>query len=255
MRAFIFLALSSALVSCGAQGRAVSVLYAGSLVTPMEGPVAAALARRGVTLQGEPLGSKEIANLIIAGLRRPDAVILVDPSLESTLERRGLIARSWTLGTTSLGLGWSQKSRLATRPRQTARTILTSPGLRIARTDPRLDPKGAYTIEAVRIFLGSAEERAVLGTDENPVQTFPEESLLVRLESGEADVGFVYETEAVARHLHFLPLPGRASFSDRIVYTLAILKAAPHPAVAHAFAAFLLRGPGRAILERAGMVP
>jgi molybdate/tungstate transport system substrate-binding protein len=253
MRAFLLLALVLAVASCAQQTSDVSVLYAGSLVTPMEGHVARALARSGVTFEGEPLGSKEIANLIVAGLRRPDAVILVDPSVEAVLARRGLILRWWSLGTTSLGLAWSQKSRLAARGPQTVRGLLTSRGLRIARTDPRLDPKGAYTIEAVRMLLGAAGERDVLGADDNPAQTFPEESLLVRLETGEADVGFVYKTEAIARHLHFLALPGRASLSGKILYTLAILKAAPHPAAARAFSAFLLRGPGRAILERAGV--
>jgi ABC-type molybdate transport system substrate-binding protein len=49
-------------------------------------------------------------------------------------------------------------------------------------------------------------------------------------------------------------LPGNAALTDRITYTLAIMKAAPHPQAAHAFADFVLSGPGRAILEKAGLI-
>jgi molybdate/tungstate transport system substrate-binding protein len=239
----------------------------------MEGPVATALAKRDITFQGEPHGSKEIANLIIAGLRKPDVVILVDPSVESRLAHAGFVAQSWKLGTTSLGLGWERGSRFSpschgerstsagsasakSNHRHDRRCViqaLQTPGLRIARTDPRLDPKGAYTIEAMRMLVGPAAERKILGLDENPSQTFPEESLLAHLEAGDSDVGFVYETEAIARHLQFIPLPGRASLTDKIVYTIAIVKNGPHPSSARAFVNFLLHGKGRAILSDAGI--
>ncbi|HTX60113.1 MAG TPA: extracellular solute-binding protein, partial [Verrucomicrobiae bacterium] len=127
------------------------------------------------------------------------------------------------------------------------------PGLRIGRTDPRLDPKGEYTIEALTELVGAANEKRILGADENPAQIYPEEELLARLDTGEIDVGFFYRTEAVARSLPFAPFPGEASMSGHITYTLAVMKGAPHPAQAQAFAAFMLQGRGREILERAGI--
>jgi ABC-type molybdate transport system substrate-binding protein len=59
----------------------VSVLYAGSLVTPMEGPIKTALAAKGIDFQGQGAGSKMLANLISSGVKSPDVFISVDPKL------------------------------------------------------------------------------------------------------------------------------------------------------------------------------
>lgn len=235
----------------------VSVLYAGSLVTPMEGPVKAGLHDLGIDFQGQPGGSKELANLILAGVRSPDVFISVDPKIVAKLGDR--VASSTTFAGTSLGVAWSPHSRYAaiferaaagTMPLEDA---LQTPELRIGRTDPQLDPKGQYTVEAVTLWLGRESEREILGDDENPAQIFPEQDLLARVDTGQADVGFFYKTEAIARGYHFIALPGKAAMTDRIAYTLAIMKSAAHPAQAKAFAAFVLTGPGRAILQRAGL--
>jgi molybdate/tungstate transport system substrate-binding protein len=131
--------------------------------------------------------------------------------------------------------------------------VLTTPGLTIGRTDPRLDPKGAYTIAAMTMLAGAEAERRILGADQNPAQTFPEEDLLVRIETGQADVGFFYEVEAKARGLNFLALPGAASMSDKVTYTLAVMQHAPHPATAATVRTFFLTGEGRRILTQAGL--
>ena len=39
-------------------------MYAGSLVTPMEGPIKSALADKGIDVQGQGAGSKQLANFI-----------------------------------------------------------------------------------------------------------------------------------------------------------------------------------------------
>lgn len=238
----------------------VVVDYAGSLVTPMEGPVAAALKRDlGYDFQGEAKGSKALAILIRDGVRMPDVFISADASLVTMLADKGLIASSTTFGSAQLGLGYTKASRFAATfdSVRTGRGDLTSalatPGLRIARTDPALDPKGERTVRATAMFAGQKAAAQILGAADNPAQVFPEEDLLVRLETGSADVGFVYSTEAKARNLSFIPLPGKASLSDEITYTVAILKHAPHPAAAGAFAAYVLRGNGRRILQDAGI--
>jgi molybdate/tungstate transport system substrate-binding protein len=235
----------------------VSVLYAGSLVTPMEGPLKAALHERGIEFEGEPGGSKELANLIAAGIRSPDVFISVNPALVTKLGDR--VASATTFAGTSLGIAWAPSSKYAalfdgvangTTPLERA---LETPGLRIGRTDPQLDPKGVYTIEGMTTWLGHDGERRILGADENPSQIFPEQDLLARVDTGQADVGFFYRTEAIARSYRFVPLPGAGALTDRITYTLAVMKAAPHPQAARAFADFVLTGPGRAILEQAGL--
>lgn len=234
------------------------MLYAGSLVTPMEGPVKSALRERGIDFQGEPGGSKELANLILGGIRSPDVFISVNPKLIAQLGDR--VASATTFAGTSLGVSWAPSSRYAplfesvAAGKRSLESALETPGIKIGRTDPKLDPKGEYTVEAVRLWLGSDGERRLLGDDENPAQIFPEEDLLARIDTGQADVGFFYRTEAVARSYRFLPLPGAASMTDRITYTLATMKNAPHPTAAQAFAAFILSGAGRPILERGGLI-
>ena len=249
-----FLTFASALAQTALP---VSVLYAGSLVTPMEGSIKSALAAKGIDFQGQGAGSKMLANLISSGLKNPDVFISVDPKLVTGLGSK--VARATTFAGTSLGIGWSDKSKYAAlfdgvaAGKTTALAALQTPGLKIGRTDPKLDPKGEYTLQAMAILAGPAGAKQILGDDENPDQTFPEEDLLARIETGQADVGFFYRTEAVARGLHFAPLPGAASMSDKITYTLAVMKNAPHPDQAKAFEDFILNGDGKTILQKAGI--
>lgn len=235
----------------------VSVLYAGSLVTPMEGPVKNALQNAGINFQGEPGGSKALAHLIAAGLRSPDVFIYVDPLLITTFSDR--VESTVPFATTGLGVAWSPHSRYAALFNRvmhgdlSLERALETPDLRIGRTDPQLDSKGRYTVEATTAWLGATGERRLLGDDENPAQIFPEQDLLARVDTGQADIGFFYRTEAVARGYPFAALPQRAAPGGGIVYTLAIMKGAKHPQQARAFAAFILTGPGRTILEHAGL--
>ena len=235
----------------------VSVLYAGSLVTPMEGPIKSALAAKGIDFQGQGAGSKQLANFIASGIKTPDVFISVDPQLIVGLGSK--VASAETFAATSLGLGWSDKSKYAalfervSAGKTSIISALQTPGLKIGRTDPKLDPKGLYTVQAMTLLLGTNGEQQLLGPDENSMQTFPEEDLLARVDVGEADVGFFYKTEALARGLHFVPLPGAASMSSKITYTIAVMKAAPHPDQAKAFEYFIVNGDGKTILQKAGI--
>ncbi len=223
----------------------------------MEGPIKQALAAKGIDFQGQGAGSRQLANFIASGIKNPDVFISVDSRLVTGLGSK--VARAETFAATSLGLGWSDKSKYATLFQRVAAgktpvlSALQTPGLKIGRTDPRLDPKGAYTVEAMKLLAGTDVEQKILGPDENTMQTFPEEDLLARIDVGEADVGFFYKTEALARHLHFLSLPGVAAMSNKITYTIAIMKTAPHPDQAKAFEDFILSGGGKSILEKAGI--
>jgi molybdate/tungstate transport system substrate-binding protein len=166
----------------------VSVLYAGSLVTAMEGPIKGAVAQQGIDFQGEGAGSVMLANLIAAGARQPDIFISVDPELVTRLGAK--VARSTTFASTSLGIGWSDKSKYASLfARVAARKMpvvaaLSTPGLAIGRTDPQLDLKGVYTVQAMTLLAGAAGENSILGAPENNAQVFPEEDLLVRIDTG-----------------------------------------------------------------------
>ena len=250
--------LAMLLAATGTQpAQTVSVLYAGSLVTPMEGPIKAALASEGIDFEGEAGGSKMLANLIASGSKNPDVFVCVDPKLVTGLGSK--VSSAVVFAATSLGVAWSSRSKYAplfdgvAAGHGSLLDALQTPGLTIGRTDPELDPKGAYTVEGMTMLAGSQRERAILGDDRNAAQTFPEQDLLARIETGQADVGFFYKTEALARGLHFMPLPGAAAMSDKIVYAVAVMKNAPHPATARAFVDFLLTGHGRPLLQAAGL--
>ncbi|HKE36063.1 MAG TPA: extracellular solute-binding protein [Candidatus Baltobacteraceae bacterium] len=251
------LVLAVALIGATASSAAavVDVLYAASLVTPMNGPVADALRANGTQFNGEPGGSKKLANLIASGFRSPDVFISVDPAIVEGLGTA--VGSSTTFAHTSLGVAWSPKSKFhallesAAAGKVPLLDALLTPGLRIGRTDPQLDPKGQYTIQALRAIAGPTGERKLLGEDKNPAQIFPEEDLLARVETGEVDAGFFYRTEAVARGYPFVPLP--PSPASQVTYVLAVMKNAPHPEAARTFATFILQGNGRDILEKAGL--
>ena len=224
----------------------------------MEGPIKAALRERSIAFEGEPGGSKELANLILAGVRTPDVFISVNPALVTNLGDAG--RHRDDLCGTSLGVAWAptrNTPRSSTRVASGTTSLqhaLETPGLRIGRTDPQLDPKGAYTMQGVTMWLGSAGEQRSSGDDENPAQIFPEEDLLARVDTGQADVGFFYRTEAIARKYRFVPLPGNAALTDRITYTLAIMKSGAASARSQEpLPISFSTGPGRAILERAGL--
>ena len=123
----------------------VSVLYAGSLVTPMEGPIKAALRAQNVDFQGEGGGSKALANLIVSGVRTPDVFISVDPKLVAKLGDR--VASSVTFAGASLGIAWAPQSRYVSlfqsvvAGKTSLQSALQTQGLRIGRTDPIARPQ------------------------------------------------------------------------------------------------------------------
>jgi molybdate/tungstate transport system substrate-binding protein len=223
----------------------------------MEGPIKAALLRQGIDFQGQGAGSKKLANLIASGIKAPDVFISVDPRIVTGLGDK--VEHATTFGSTSLGIAWSSASKHAALFAKVAAgkssllAALETPGLKIGRTDPTLDPKGVYTLEGIAILAGTATERRILGDPVNANQIFPEEDLLMRIQLGQEDVGFFYKTEALSRRLHFLPLPGAAAMSGKITYALAVLKAAPHPQQARVFENFILSGRGKVILQQAGI--
>jgi molybdate/tungstate transport system substrate-binding protein len=247
------LAASVALVP-GSSGT-VSVAYAASLVAAMEGPVARALSERtGIRFAGEAKGSRALASLIRAGLRAPDVFISADPKLLDGL------ASSYTIfGSARMVIAYSTKSphaqlfAAAARGKLPLLDALTAAGVRVGRTDPRLDPKGARTVRSVA-RLGSFERLPKLAQILLArAGEYPEEDLTVRVETGALDAGFFYSTETARPGLRTIELPGGANLSGEITYALAVMPRAPHPLAARTFSNFILSGEGRHMLEAAGV--
>ena len=148
--------MASALLSHAAVADedAVNVLYAGSLVNLMERSVGPAFEKEtGLHFQGYAAGSNKIANEIKGKLRRGDVFISASPKVNTSLMGAANGDHvSWyvTFAESQLMIGYNPRSKFA-GDFKTKRwdKVLQEPGIHIGRTDPKLDPKGAFTVEMV----------------------------------------------------------------------------------------------------------
>jgi molybdate/tungstate transport system substrate-binding protein len=259
-RLAVLLATATLLAPGSAAAADVNVLYAGSLVNLMEHGIGPAFDKAtGYTFRGFGGGSNGLANQIKGKLRRGDVFISANPRVNDTL--MGEANGDWvgwyiTFAQSPLVIGYSPSSRFAaelkTKPWY---EVLREPGIKIGRTDPKLDPKGALTVQllakAEQVYHQPGLAEAVLGAADNPEQVRPEENLVGRLQSGQIDVGFFYSTETADLHIPALPLPPEVALSA--VYTITVLHDAADPAAAAKFVDFLLSPTGTAILKEHGL--
>jgi molybdate/tungstate transport system substrate-binding protein len=161
--------------------------------------------------------------------------------------------------------------------------VIEKPGLRLGRTDPRVDPQGRNVIFvcllAENLYHRPGLAHRLLGTWENPVQIFSEPSLMTRLEAGQLDAAITYRSAAVSHHLPYVSLPAainlgsptRRSIYRRVSFRLAgtdkrvypaplvfyagILRGARHPALARAFIGYLGSPTVAARWRRLGYLP
>ena len=264
----------------------VRVLYAGSLVNVFERDLGPAFTRAsGIHVLGRAGGSTALAHMIRDGLVPADVFVSAEPGVNGILApQAGAPSVSWYLmfGTTSMVIAYAPGSRFAPALRIGPWfQVLVSPGLRLGRTDPALDPKGFRTILLAQLaeayYHAPGLVGRLLGPDENPSQIFPEEALVGRLTSGQLDAGFFYLVEAVAEHLPYVTLPPALNLSDPeftatyatvswvdslgakhtgapIVYTVTIPSSARNPDGAARFVAFLVGPEARALLTSRGIL-
>jgi molybdate/tungstate transport system substrate-binding protein len=238
----------------------VRVLYAGSLVHVMERSIGPAFERAsGLAFSGYGAGSNKLANELKGKLRRGDVFISATPKVNASLDgaaNGNLVSWYVNFGESPLLLGYNANSRFAASLK-TERwdKALLQPGIRIGRTDPKLDPKGAFTLEAVTraasLYRQPDLVQRMLGTPDNPKQVLPEETLMGRLQSGQLDVGFFYSTETAQLHVPTVKLP--AELAVKASYTITILNDAPNKEGAMRFVTFLLGPKARALLRDAGI--
>jgi molybdate/tungstate transport system substrate-binding protein len=243
-----------------AQGDTVNVLYAGSLVNLMERSVGPAFEKEtGLQFRGYAAGSNKIANEIKGKLRRGDVFISASPKVNTSLMGAANGDHvSWYINfaESPLMIGDNPKSKFAA-DFKTKRwdQVLQEPGIRIGRTDPKLDPKGAFTVEMVTkaadLYRQPDLVQKTLGDAENPSQVLPEETLVGRLQSGQLDAGFFYSTETSDLKIPAIrPAP---ELQAKASYTLTILSDAQNSAGAARFVNFLMSAKGRALLAEHGV--
>jgi molybdate/tungstate transport system substrate-binding protein len=238
----------------------VQVLYAGSLTNLMERSVGPAFEQAsGLHFAGYAAGSNKIANEVRGKLREGDVFISASPKVNDTLmgaQNGNHVGWYLQFAASSLVIGYNARSRFAAALKSERwDTALQSPGLRLGRTDPKLDPKGALTLalvdKAAQLYHEPDLTAKLLGDPENPAQVLPEEALIGRLQSGELDAGFFYSTETSDAHIPALPLP--AELAAQADYTVTILADAKHPEAALRFVEYLLGPSGRALLQQHGL--
>ncbi|PTB22688.1 ABC transporter substrate-binding protein [Trinickia symbiotica] len=238
----------------------VKVLYAGSLVNLMERGVGPAFEREtGLRFQGYAAGSNKIANEIKGKLRRGDVFISASPKVNTSLmgtANGNHVTWYVNFAESPLMIGYNPQSRFA-NDFKTKRwdEVLQEPGIRIGRTDPALDPKGAFTVEmmkkAAELYRQPDLVEKTLGAPENPAQVLPEETLVGRLQSGQLDAGFFYSTET--SDLKIAAVSPAPELGVKASYTLTILADAANPTGAARFVNFLLSAQGRTLLREHGV--
>ena len=243
-----------------ASAETVNVLYAGSLVNLMEHAIGPAFDKAtGDTFQGFAGGSNELANQIKGQLRRGDVFVSANPKVNDDLA--GAANGDWVswyvnFAQSPLVIGYNPSSKFAADLKSKPwYEVMQEAGIRIGRTDPKLDPKGALTVQlldhAEQVYKQPGLAQRVLGAPDNPAQVFPEETLVGRLQSGQLDVGFFYSTETSDLKISTISLPPEISLSAH--YTATVLHNAASPAGASRFVGFLLGPQGRAVMQDHGL--
>ena len=270
-------------------GGTVRVLYAGSLGAVLEESVGPEFEKAsGFTYQGEGQGSLGAAKMIFDGLRSPDVFISADAAVnDKVLMTPAKKLTDWyvTFASSAMVLGYNPNSKFKSLFEQVQAgkvpwyEALKTPGLKLGRTDPNLDPKGYRTIFLFHLAEGYYHRNdltSLLGDPANPAQIFPEPELLIRMESGQLDAGFFYRHEVVAHKMPFIELPNQINQSDPalaslyreqkfttnkgvtitaspIVFTVTIPHTVKNASGAEAFIRFLIAGKGRGLIEQYGL--
>jgi molybdate/tungstate transport system substrate-binding protein len=230
----------------------ITVLYADSLVGLMEQSIGPAFKQQtGDEIRGHAGGSKALATQIKEGSIRPDVFISADPKMNGVLsgpKNGNQVTWYVTFAESPLVLGISPSSRFAGDVKgKPWNEVLTLPGMRIGRTNPAKDPKGALTVELLNKAVKPELTKSIL--DHSSV--FPEEALVKKMQTGELDVGFFYSVETTDAGLTAIDLP--PGLTPKAVYTVTIPQNAANPKGAEQFVSFLLGSKGLALLKDHGL--
>jgi molybdate/tungstate transport system substrate-binding protein len=232
----------------------VAVLYAASLVRMMEDDLGPAFAHAtGYGYEGFPGGSSELAAEIKGRVRQADVFISASPEADRALAGAAngdYVTWYLTFASAPLVLGYNPHSSFAAQFRAKPwYRVITEAGIRVGRTDPKLDPKGRLTVSAIDEAAARLREPG-LASALPRFEMFPEQSLVGRLQAGQLDAGFFYSNEAHEAGMPTVPL---TPVTAGATFTATIPRGAGNGRGAQAFVAFLLRPAGRALLARSGL--
>ena len=262
------------------------VFNAGSLANPMRAALDTFAARQHVRVQQENAGSLETARKLTELHQIPDVIALADYEVFPNVLMRPPAYVSWyaDFARNRMVLAYTDKSRFASEiTGDNWWQVVQRPGVQVGRADPNLDPNGYRTLLvmqlAERYYHRPGLYDSLLAA--SPARNMrPKEADLVGiLQAGELDYIWSYESLAQAAKLRAVHLPQEIDLGDPsdtaqyaqavvrvagrtprdtivfqgqpIVYALSIPTAAPHPALAGRFVAFLFSDEGRRVLRAA----
>jgi molybdate/tungstate transport system substrate-binding protein len=110
-----------------------------------------------------------------------------------------------------------------TKPLPDLFKLMETPGFKLGRTDPNIDPQGRafiYMLQLAQSYyhLPADTVSKILGTsnwaDPNSPQIYSETSLDATLQSGQLDASSAYITQAVELHLAYIKLPAAINLGD-----------------------------------------
>jgi molybdate/tungstate transport system substrate-binding protein len=234
----------------------VSAIFAGSLVDIMEKALGPEFtAATGYPFEGFGGGSNEDAAAIKGKVRQADVFVSASSSADQELE--GAANGNWvswysTFTSSDLVLGYDPKTKFG---RQLAHgkpwyKVLTEPGILVGRTEPKADPKGKLTVEAVDAAAKKLHDPA-LAKALTRFGIFEETSMLARLQAGQIDAGFFYVVEAKTAHVPTVPLTPVYKYAD---YTVALLNNAENQQGSETLVSFLLSPKRKAVEKEYGLV-
>ncbi|MGH3067637.1 MAG: substrate-binding domain-containing protein [Streptosporangiaceae bacterium] len=102
-------------------------------------------------------------------------------------------------------------------------TLMETPGFKLGRTDPNIDPQGRdfiYMLELAQMQYNLPKDTVskILGTSDigtaNSNQIYAESSLDSTLQSGQLDASSAFITQAVELHLPYIKLPSAINLGD-----------------------------------------
>jgi molybdate/tungstate transport system substrate-binding protein len=235
----------------------VPAIFAGSLVNIMEKSFGPAFTKTtGYPFEGFGGGSNEDAAAIKGKVRQADVFISAAASADKELEgasNGGWVSWYSTFASSDLVLGYDPKTRVG---KELAHgkpwyKVITEPGILVGRTEPKADPKGKLTVEALDAAAKKLHDPALTKALKNfPI--FEETAMLARLQAGQLDAGFFYVVEAKEAHVPTVPLTPVYKYAN---YTITILNHAENQAGAEALVSFLLSPKRKAVENDYGLVP
>ncbi len=205
-----------------------SVAYAASLTylnTKVAGP--AFTKAIGYKVSGRAAASGELESEIASGLISPNVFEAVGADNITSLEPK---FTKWYVqyAGTQIVLAYNPKSKYASqfkaiasgqKPVKDLFTLLETPGFKLGRTDPNIDPQGrdfVYMLELAQSFyhLPANTVTKILGGSPGSAtspEIFAETSLDSTLQSGQLDAASAFITQATELHLSYIKLPPQIS--------------------------------------------